>query len=180
MSLFPESSKIFPVTRRSHKWVLWNQGCCCWNKKHNFFNGKTGTFEVIETENLHWLWPWLQSHVKPKESEGCLKTDLENKQEYQWENQWWWCYVLAVSNLLFGFSNLNDVPQVDARCDQQRAAVRTDWNLGFQNLKLTLRLVSKSQNYSFCPLIIIHVWHDWSFKVALSKQFLLMQICRKH
>ena len=107
--------------------ILWNQGCCCCccclnnsKKRPNFFNGKNGTFEVIETENLHRLWPWLQPRVKPKESEGCLKTDLEKRQEYTKfificiyqtdcrENQ------LAVSHLLFGFSNLNDVPQVDA------------------------------------------------------------------
>ena len=66
--------------------ILWNQGCCCClnnsKKRPNFFNGKNGTFEVIETENLHRLWPWFQPRVKPKESEGCLKTDLETKQEY--------------------------------------------------------------------------------------------------
>ena len=57
---------------------------------------KNGTFEVIETENLHRLWPWFQPRIKPKESEGCLKTDLEKGQEYtkfifikNRENQWW-------------------------------------------------------------------------------------------
>ena len=38
--------------------------------------------------------------------------------------------MLDVPDLLFGFSNLNDVPQVDAGGDQQSAAVHTRWNLG--------------------------------------------------
>ena len=38
--------------------------------------------------------------------------------------------MLDVPDLLFGFSNLNDVPQVDAGGDQQRRAIRASWDLG--------------------------------------------------
>ena len=72
------------------------------------------------------------------------KKRQENTQEYfyssnrlqEGESQWL-CWLFT--DLLFSFSNLYDVPQVDAGRDQQRAPVFTHWNLGFQNLSIEKR-----------------------------------------
>ena len=72
------------------------------------------------------------------------KKRQENTQEYfyssnrlqEGESQWL-CWPFT--DLLFSFSNLYDVPQVDAGRDQQRAPVFTHWNLGFQNLSVEKR-----------------------------------------
>ena len=48
-----------------------------WKLEAESRNFPNGTFENMETLNLHRFWPWFQPCVKPKESEGRLKTYLE-------------------------------------------------------------------------------------------------------
>ena len=47
----------------------------------------------------------------------------------------------SILNLLFRFSNLYDVPQVDAGSDQQSRAIRASWDLGISQLSGVLRNV---------------------------------------
>ena len=125
------------------------------------------------------------------------KKRQENTQEYfyssnrlqEGESQWL-CWLFT--DLLFSFSNLYDVPQVDAGRDQQRAPVFTHWNLGFQNLSVEKRALQiRCWNVKYLKTrtsldMHRHVktaefefeielpWVDW---VALSCVLLLLHRC---